>query len=33
MLRLRALYSSGDWDDYWRFHLKQEALRNYAPAA
>jgi|HubBroStandDraft_2_1064218.scaffolds.fasta_scaffold64006_1 hypothetical protein len=33
MLRLRALYSSGDWDNYWRFHLKQEALRNYAPAA
>lgn len=33
MLRLRALYSSGDWDDYWRFHLKQEAFRNYAPAA
>jgi len=33
MLRLRALYSSGDWDDYWRFHLKQEALRNYAADA
>jgi len=33
MLRLRALYSSGDWDDYWRFHLKQEALRNYAAEA
>jgi hypothetical protein len=33
MLRLRALYASGDWDAYWRFHLKQEALRNYAAAA
>jgi hypothetical protein len=33
MLRLRALYSSGDWDDYWRFHLRQEALRNYAAEA
>jgi len=33
MLRLRALYSSRDWDAYWRFHLEQEALRNYAAAA
>jgi hypothetical protein len=33
MLRLRALHSSGDWDAYWRFHLEQEALRNYAAAA
>ena len=33
MLRLRSLHSSGDWDDYWRFHLKKEALRNYAAAA
>lgn len=33
MLRLRGLYSSGDWDEYWRFHMKQEALRNYAAAA
>ena len=33
MLRLRSLHSSGDWDDYWRFHLKQEAVRNYAAAA
>lgn len=32
MLRLRALHSSGDWDDYWRFHLKKEAARNYAAA-
>ena len=35
ILKLRALHSSGDWDDYWRFHQQQEALRNYAkmPAA
>jgi hypothetical protein len=29
MLKLRALHSSGDWDNYWRFHERQEALRNY----
>lgn len=28
VLRLRALRSNGDWDDYWAFHLKQEELRN-----
>jgi len=33
MLRLRALHTSGDWDAYWRFHLRQEALRNYPSAA
>jgi hypothetical protein len=35
ILKLRALHSSGDWDDYWGFHQRQEALRNYAklPAA
>jgi hypothetical protein len=35
ILKLRALHSSGDWDDYWRFHQQQEALRNYPkmPAA
>jgi hypothetical protein len=33
ILKLRALHSSGDWDDYWRFHERQEALRNYAAAA
>jgi hypothetical protein len=32
MLRLRALHSSGDWDNYWRFHERQEALRNYPSA-
>jgi hypothetical protein len=33
MLRLRALHTSGDWDAYWRFHLRQDALRNYPSAA
>jgi hypothetical protein len=33
ILKLRALHSSGDWDDYWRFHRRQEACRNYAAAA
>lgn len=33
ILKLRALQSSGDWSDYWRFHLQREALRNYAHAA
>jgi hypothetical protein len=32
MLRLRALHSSGDWDAYWRFHLRQEESRNYPSA-
>jgi hypothetical protein len=35
ILKLRALHTSDDWDDYWRFHLQQEALRTYPkmPAA
>jgi len=33
VLKLRALQSSGDWDDYWRFHEQQEARRNYDQAA
>jgi hypothetical protein len=33
MLRLRALHTSGDWDAYWRFHLRQEMLRNYPSAS
>jgi hypothetical protein len=33
MLRLRALYSSGDWDEYWRYHLTKERLRNYPAEA
>jgi hypothetical protein len=27
ILRLRALISTGDFDDYWRFHLRQEQKR------
>jgi hypothetical protein len=33
VLKLRALNSSGDWDEYCRFHRQQEATRNYAIAA
>ena len=29
VLRLRALHSSGDFDEYWRFHLSQEHKRNH----
>jgi len=30
ILRLRSLRSSGDFDDYWRFHLEAEHARNHA---
>ena len=30
ILRLRALKSSGDFDEYWRFHEAQEKKRNHA---
>jgi len=29
VLRLRALWSSGDFDDYWQFHEIREYERNY----
>jgi hypothetical protein len=29
VLRLRALVTNGDFDDYWRFHLQQEHERNH----
>lgn len=29
VLKLRAIRTSGDWDDYWRFHLQREHARNY----
>ena len=29
VLRLRALYSSGDFDEYWEFHMEQEHVRNH----
>jgi hypothetical protein len=30
ILRLRSLRSSGDFDDYWAFHLSAEHARNHA---
>ena len=27
VLRLRALATNGDWDAYWRFHLRKESER------
>lgn len=30
VIKLRALWSSGDFDDYWRFHERQEYQRNHA---
>lgn len=30
ILRLRSLRSSGDFDDYWRVHLRREYERNHA---
>ena len=29
MLRLRAIYLSGDFDEYWDFHVQQDQLRLY----
>ncbi len=29
VLRLRALYASDDFDEYWKFHLQQEKLLNH----
>ena len=30
MLRMRAVYLSGDFDEYWQFHLRRERDRLYA---
>ena len=30
VLRLRSILSSGDFDEYWRFHEEEEARRNHA---
>ncbi len=30
VLRLRALRASGDFDDYWAFHLREELRRNHS---
>jgi hypothetical protein len=32
VLKLRSIRTSGDWDDYWAFHLKKEHARNYPDA-
>ena len=29
VLPLGYLYISGDWDEYWQFHLQQEDKRNH----
>ncbi|CDN14742.1 hypothetical protein RintRC_0619 [Richelia intracellularis] len=29
VLPLGFLYISGDWDEYWQFHLQQEHKRNH----
>jgi hypothetical protein len=29
VLRLRSICVSGDWTDYWQFHIKQEHQRNH----
>lgn len=31
MIQLRSVYLSGDFDDYWEFHLEQEQRRLYPP--
>jgi len=33
VLKLRAIHTSGDWNDYWRFHLKKEHARNHPLAS
>ena len=33
VLRLRALATNGDWNDYWRFHLRKEHERCRSAAA
>ena len=30
VLRLRAIRASGDFDEYWQFHLAREHERNHA---
>jgi hypothetical protein len=32
VLKLRSVWTSGDWDPYWNFHLQQEHRRNYPVA-
>ncbi len=32
VLKLRSVWTSGDWDQYWDFHLQEEHRRNYPTA-
>lgn len=29
ILRLRSIRASGDWEEYWKYHEKQELMRNH----
>ena len=31
IVKLRSLYLSGDFDDYWLFHVAQDQLRLHPP--
>ena len=33
MLKLRATYLSGDFEEYWRFHVKRDQERLHPAAA
>ena len=33
LLLLRSIYTSGDWDTYWRFHRQKQGASLYGPAA
>jgi hypothetical protein len=33
VLKLRGIHTSGDWEEYWRFHLQREHARNHPYAA
>jgi len=33
VLRLRAINTNGDWEGYWRYHLRKERERRHAGAA
>jgi hypothetical protein len=33
VLKLRAIRTSGDWHEYWRFHRDKEHRRNHPYAA
>lgn len=29
ILKLRSINSSGDWDEYWKYHRSRSEVRNY----